>query len=82
MAWAYAAKLSWGRGGLGLVGNSLGDSQLVLDPGESWPSSGEADVDLEGEVDPKMESILKLDIFLFSVDIVYLVINHDWNRHV
>ena len=62
--------MSCGRGGLGLVGNSLGDSQLVLDPGDNWLNSGEADVDLEGEVDPKMESIEKLDIFLFSVDIV------------
>ena len=54
------------KGGLGLLGTSLGDSQLVLDPGLNCPSSGEAEVDLAGEA--KIESILKLDIFLFSVD--------------
>lgn len=60
--------MSWGKGGLGLLGTSLGDSQLVLDPGDSWPSSGEAEVDLVGEA--KMESMLKLDIFLLSVDML------------
>ena len=62
-----------GRGGLGLLGTSLGDSQLVRDPGLSWPRSGEAEADRAGEA--KMESIEKLDIFLFSVDISVLI-NH------